>query len=132
MVPFMDLATSPASSWVFVVDDDEAVRQGLEFALDVAGFHVETFASGEAVLERDLPDAPLCMLIDERLPGISGLETIHRLKARHGVVAALLVTTHPPPSLREAAARAGAPILEKPLVAEQLVAAINAQLNVPG
>lgn len=125
----MDLATSRASSWVFVVDDDEAVRRGLEFALDVAGFHVETFASGEAVLERVPPSAPFCMLIDERLPGMSGLETIHRLRARYGMVRALLVTSHPPPSLRDAAAKAAAPILEKPLAAEQLVAAINAQLS---
>lgn len=125
----MDLPLSPSSRWVFVVDDDEAVRCGLEFSLDVAGFHVETFASGEAVLEREPPSGPLCLLIDERLPGISGLETLRRLRARHGQIPALLVTTHPPPALREAAARAGAPILEKPLIADQLVAAINAQLD---
>lgn len=125
----MDLVTTSAPRWVFVVDDDEAVRRGLEFALDVAGFLVETFASGEAVLERDPPKAPVCMLIDERLPGISGLATLRRLRERHGRIPALLVTTHPPLSLREAAAREGTPILEKPLIAEQLVAAINAQLD---
>lgn len=125
----MDLVSSPPSRWVFVIDDDEAVRQSLEFALDVAGFVVETFASGEAVLKRAPPDGPLCVLIDERLPGISGLETLHRLRALHGQVPALLVTTHPPLSLRHAAAKEGTPILEKPLLAEHLIAAINAQLG---
>jgi FixJ family two-component response regulator len=125
----MDLAPPPSARWVLVVDDDEAVRRGLEFALDVAGFQVETFPSGEALLERDPPAAPLCMLIDERLPGMSGLQTLQRFRERYGRAPALLMTTYPRASLREAAAREGTPILEKPLLAEQLVAAINAQLD---
>jgi len=125
----MVVSTSPVATRVLIVDDDDAVRRGLEFALDVAGFAVETFASGEALLARAPPRGRLCMLIDERLPGISGLETLRQVWARHGMIPAVLVTTHPPLSLREAAAAAHAPILEKPLIADQVIEAINAQLD---
>jgi len=112
---------------VFVVDDDSAVRLALAFALDLAGFPVETFESGEALLLRDPPEN-CCLVIDERLPGVSGLETLRQLRARHVDLPAILVTSHPKPAFREAAAAAGAPILEKPLLGDTLIAAINAAI----
>lgn len=101
---------------VFVVDDDAAVRRALEFALDMEGFAVETYDSGEALLLRAPPTAPGCLVLDERLPGVSGLDTLHQLRARQVTLPAILVTSHPNARFREAAARAGAPIVEKPLL----------------
>ncbi|WP_068879180.1 response regulator transcription factor, partial [Phenylobacterium sp. CCH12-B4] len=103
---------------ICVVDDDDAVRRALEFALDLEGFAVETYASGEALLLRTQGDEPACLVIDERLPGVSGFDTLRQLRARHLGVPAILITSHPKPAIRAAAAAAGVPILEKPLLGE--------------
>lgn len=119
----------PAPLTVYVVDDDAAVRKALEFALDLDGFVVETFASGEALLLRARPALSGCLVLDERLPGISGLETLHQLRARNVTLPAVFVTSHPRPAFRDAAARAGAPIVEKPLEGETLISAIHEVLE---
>lgn len=116
---------------VYVVDDDDGVRRALAFALDLDGFEVETFESGEALLLRDGLDAAGCLVLDERLPGISGLDTLRQLRARQVALPAIFVTSHPKPQMRDAAARAGAPIVEKPLEAETLIAAIHNLLRGP-
>jgi FixJ family two-component response regulator len=123
----MDHRTPAPRRTVLVVEDDEAVRRGLAFVLDLAGYSVETFASGEAILGRDLPDGPICLVLDERLPGVSGLETLRHVRKRRPDALGLLITTHPPAAVRSAAAAAGAPILEKPLQSETLVETISAQ-----
>src|SRR5262245_41954449 len=122
----MDQPVSPPPRpTVYVIDDDAAVRRALAFALDLEGFQVETFESGEAMLLRDRPCAPGCLVIDERLPGVSGSETLRQLRARQVLLPAVFVTTHPKPAFREAAARTGTLILEKPLEGETLIAAIH-------
>jgi len=119
----MDLSRN--RSIVFVVDDDAAVRRSLAFALDLDGFDVETLESGEALLLRELPSDNACLVIDERLPGVSGLDALRQLRARHVDLPAILVTSHPKPAFRAAAAAAGVPILEKPLLGDTLIAAIR-------
>lgn len=119
----------PARPTIYVVDDDAAVRRALAFALDLDGFAVETFESGEALLLRAPPTAPGCLVIDERLPGISGLDTLRQLRARQVALPALFVTSHPKPSFRDAAAKAGAPIVEKPLEGATLISAIQLLLG---
>lgn len=114
---------------VYVVDDDDGVRRALAFALDLEGFEVETFESGEALLLHDRLDAAGCLVIDERLPGISGQETLRQLRARQVALPAVFVTSHPKPVMREAAARTGTPIVEKPLEAETLIATIHQLLR---
>lgn len=113
---------------VFVVDDDPAVRLALAFTLDLEGFRVETFPSGEALLQRNPTDVAGCLVLDERLPGMSGLGTLEKLRARAVDLPAILVTSHPNAPFRAAARRAGAPILEKPLMGETLTSAINGLL----
>jgi FixJ family two-component response regulator len=127
----MDQGFHPSRSTIHVVDDDAGVRRALAFALDLAGFAVETYESGEALLRRDLPLAPGCLVIDERLPGVSGLETLCTLRARQVAIPAVFVTSHPKPAFRQAAALAGAPIVEKPLEGETLIAAIQTLLGTP-
>ena len=116
---------------VFVVEDDAAVRRALAFALDMEGFAVETYDSGEALLLRHPPMAPGCLVLDERLPGASGLDTLRQLRARKVDLPAILITSHPNARFREAAALAGAPILEKPLLGEALISAIREALDRP-
>jgi FixJ family two-component response regulator len=121
----MDLR-APERPLVLIVDDDAAVRDALTFTLDLAGYEVESFGSGEAVLLRSPAPPALCLVIDERLPGISGLETLRQLRARREFAPAILITSHPKPALRDAAAMSAVPILEKPLLGETLVQAIRA------
>jgi FixJ family two-component response regulator len=121
----MDQRVDPLRPTIYVVDDDDAVRRALAFALDLDGFAVETFPSGEALLLRAPPAAPGCLVIDERLPGISGLDTLRQLRARDVALPAVFVTSHPKPAFREAAAQCGAPIVETPLEGETLISAIH-------
>jgi FixJ family two-component response regulator len=113
---------------IVVVDDDAAVRAALEFALELEGFRVRTCDSGEALLLLDLPERDACLVLDERLPGISGLEALAQLRRRGSRLPAVVITSHPGPRLRSAAASAGVPILEKPLMGEGLVNSVRAAL----
>lgn len=121
----MDRPTPLPAPVVFVVDDDPAVRRALAFALDMEGFAVEAFESGEALMLRPGPEAPGCLVLDMRLPGASGIETLRQLRARAVDLPAILMTSHPDARLRAAAAHAGAPILEKPLMGDTLVTTIQ-------
>jgi FixJ family two-component response regulator len=68
---------------VFVVDDDPSVRSSLKFLISTVGLQVETFDSAEAALQRVLPDATSCLVLDVRLRGLSGLDLQHELAARN-------------------------------------------------
>ncbi len=125
----MDQRLPQIPATVYIVDDDSAVRCALAFALDLEGFAVETFESGEALLLRDRPRGHGCLVLDQRLPGVSGLDTLRQLRARQIDLPAILVTSHPKASCREAAALAGVPILEKPLEGETLIGAIHQLLE---
>jgi FixJ family two-component response regulator len=125
-VPPADHASAPL---VIVTDDDDAVRASLKFALETEGFRVETWASGEALLAQDLPADRACLVIDERLPGIGGLATVDRLRARGVRLPAMLITTNPGRDLRRTAAATGVPIIEKPLLTGALLDAIRHALE---
>src|SRR4051794_162848 len=124
----MDQRVSPGPI-MMGVDDDPAVRRALAFALYLEGVAVETFEAGEALLLRDPREGPRCGVLDERPPGVSVLNPVRPLRARAIALPALLVTSHPNAAFREAAAQAGAPILEKPLMGETLAAAIRDALE---
>ena len=68
---------------VIVVDDDEAVREGLYELILSAGFQPASFASTKELLEADVIDRPGCLILDVRMPGVSGLDLQHYL-ARNG------------------------------------------------
>ena len=114
---------------VVVVDDDPAVRGSLTFSLELDGFDVEAFESGEALLLRQLPARPTCLVLDQKLPGISGLEALRQLRLRKVKSPAILITSHPQRSVVEAAAQAGVPIVEKPLLGDALVRDIHRALT---
>ena len=113
---------------VLIVDDDAAVRGSLKFALELEGFRVDTCESGEDLLARQLPQGAACLVIDQRLPGMDGLAALSRLRERNNQLPALLITSHPQPALRAAAAAAGVPIVEKPLMGQTLRDSIHKAL----
>ena len=114
---------------VIVVDDDDAVREALAFTWEMEGFGVECLGSGEALLMHALPARGTCLLIDERLPGISGFEALLRLRDRNVTLPAILMTSNPDRALRSAAQAAAVPILEKPLLGDAMTLAIRAALR---
>lgn len=114
-----------ARTTIYVVDADLAVRQALAFTLDLEGFAVETLESGEALLLHDLPATGACLVIDQALPGVSGLDTVRQLRARGVRLPVILLAGEARPALLARAAAAGVVrVLEKPLQGETLVAAI--------
>lgn len=126
MLAIPDISPPPL---VIIVDDDEAVRTALEFTLELEGFEVTTCESGEALLLRELPADRACLVIDERLPGISGLDALGQLRRRDVSLPAILMTSNPNAALRAAAKAAAAPIVEKPLIGDALTVAIRDALT---
>lgn len=119
------LATPPPRPRVLLVDDDAALRMSLEFSLELDGFEVTTMESGEALLGApSLPEHGACLVLDQNLPGVTGVEALRQLRSRGVALPALLITSNPPLAVREAAKAAGAKIVEKPLLGDALTAQI--------
>jgi two-component system, LuxR family, response regulator FixJ len=101
---------------VIVVDDDEAVRESLRFMLETAGFDVDTFASACQFLAAAYDRQPLCLLVDQHMPQLTGLDLLQRLREAGRVVPAALMTGSPSTDLMRRAMELGVQeILEKPL-----------------
>ncbi|MDZ4690836.1 response regulator transcription factor [Terricaulis sp.] len=103
-----------------LVDDDPAVRHALSFAFETAGIRVVTFADAEAALSVRDRTAWSCLVLDQKLPGISGLDLLERLRAAGVEAPTILITTHPTRITRQRALAAGVEIVEKPLLDNQL------------
>lgn len=110
----------PAPHRLVVIDDDPHVLGALRFAFEADGYTVATFSSGEAVLENPPRDSNTCYVIDQRLPGLSGLDTLARLRALGVTAPAVLVTTHPSADVRRRARLSAVDIVEKPLLGNAL------------
>lgn len=106
---------------VAVVDDDPAVLSSLKFSLELEGFAVRTYCSAAALLSAaNLGDCN-CLVIDQRLPAISGMELIARLRERRVATPAILIVSQPNTALTARALTAAVPIVEKPLLNNMLV-----------
>jgi two-component system response regulator FixJ len=106
---------------VIVVDDDMAVRNSLKFSLEVEGFAVRVYPGGVELLSDTERPHGGCLVIDQNMPGMKGLDLIAELRARDIAVPAILVTSYPTVALRERAARAGVAIVEKPFLETALI-----------
>lgn len=111
---------------ILVVDDDAALRASLEFILGVEGYGVRVYASGRELLDDvELPNVG-CLVVDQRLPDIDGLQLIEAMRDRDVQLPAILITTHPTLALRRRAEAAKVPIVEKPLITGTLFQRIGA------
>jgi two-component system response regulator FixJ len=109
---------------ILLVEDDEPLRSALRFALEIDGYEVWSFATGEAVLDMArLPEDGL-LVLDEKLPGMGGLDLLETLRARGADMPVVLITT-PNTQLRARAKALGAPIIEKPLVNDDFLAKVH-------
>ncbi|KAA3627025.1 MAG: DNA-binding response regulator [Proteobacteria bacterium] len=117
------------TSVVFIVDDDRAVRESLSLILEVAGWAVEDYASAEAFLDAYQDDRPACLLLDVRMPGMSGLELQKRLAERGVALPIIFISGHADVPTSVSAMRSGAlDFLEKPFRKEQLLQRIHEAL----
>jgi two-component system, LuxR family, response regulator FixJ len=105
---------------IVLIDDDDAVRAALAFAFQVDGFPVEAFESGEHVLAADDLPTRGCLVVDQRMPGMDGLEVVAQLRAQGVKLPAVLITTSTT-MIRRMAATAHVPIVEKPLMNSALI-----------
>jgi DNA-binding response OmpR family regulator len=108
-----------------LVDGDPAVRNALRFAFETAGISVAAFSDGETALAAADQAKWRCVVLDQRLPGMTGLELLQRLRERGVLAPAIMITTQPS---RETIARsraAGVEIVEKPLLDDALTARVH-------
>ena len=88
---------------ILIVEDDRAVRESLKFSLVIEGFAVRAYADAEHLLaEPRLPEFD-CLIVDQNMPGMNGLDLVSQLRARRIDTPAILITSHPNQSLRDRA-----------------------------
>ncbi|MGH9253782.1 MAG: response regulator transcription factor [Vicinamibacterales bacterium] len=115
-----------AEMTVCIVDDDLSVRRALARLLRVRRYRVETFGSAVEFLQHGVLDSACCVLLDVRMPGITGFDVYQRLRKARPDVGVIFMTGHADVDLAALVGRGGVPdLLVKPLSEEALVAAIE-------
>jgi two-component system, LuxR family, response regulator FixJ len=121
---------SPQKPTVFIVDDDGAVRDALKFLMRSVGHPVETYASAFEFLDAYRDDKPGCLVLDIRMPGMSGLELQEKLLERRAIVPIIFITGHGDVPMAVEAMQAGAlDFIQKPFHDQDLLDRINQALT---
>lgn len=114
---------------VSIVDDDESLRRSVKNLLTSVGFHVETFASAEAFLQSAHRADTRCVVLDLRMPGMSGLDLLMHLAATGSPIPVVILTAHSDDEARRRMLQAGAvAFLGKPFHGEALLGAVRRAL----
>src|SRR4026208_944281 len=114
---------------VFVIDDDESIREALKSLIRSVGLGVETFASAHEFLQSSRPDVPACLILDVRMPGLSGLDLQRDLTAANIHIPIIFITGHGDIPMSVRAMKAGAvEFLTKPFRDQDLLDAIQVSL----
>jgi len=120
----------PAGSIVFVVDDDDSMRESLRSLIRSAGLNVEAFSSAHAFLRQKVPSVPACLVLDVRMPGLSGLDLQHELADTKRQIPIIFITGHGSIPMTVRAMKAGAlEFLTKPFSDQELLDAIREALE---
>ena len=118
------------ASVVFVVDDDASVRSSLKFLLSTVGLQAETFDNADSFLRAKCADVPSCLVLDVRLPGLSGLDFQRELAARQNCIPIVFLTGHGDIPMSVRAMKAGAiEFLTKPFRDQDLLDAVSVALD---
>ncbi|MEW7978465.1 MAG: response regulator transcription factor [Candidatus Sedimenticola endophacoides] len=113
-------------STVFVVDDDREVRDALQLLMESVGLPVETFGSAQEYLDRFDPERPGCLVLDIRMPGMSGLELQARLNAERIYPPIVIITGHGDVPMAVRAVQAGAvDFVQKPFNDQALLDSVH-------
>jgi FixJ family two-component response regulator len=115
---------------VFVVDDDDSVRKALARLMRSVGLNVETFGSAGEYLDREPHPGPACVILDVRMPGLSGLDLQKELASSGSTLSVIFVTGHGTVPMSVQAMKAGAvEFLEKPFDDQTLIDAVHEALK---
>jgi len=115
---------------VFIVDDDADVRESLQELLESVGLHSQSFRTAQEFLAVGRGDAPSCLILDVRLPGISGLDLQHELKRRRAHIPIVFLTAHADVPMSVKAMKSGAvEFLTKPFRQQDLLDAVQRSLS---
>jgi RNA polymerase sigma factor (sigma-70 family) len=111
---------------VFIVDDDADVRESLQELLESVGLHSESFGTAQEFLAARRGDDPSCLILDVRLPGISGLDLQHELKRGRISIPIIFLTAHADVPMSVRAMKSGAvEFLTKPFRQQELLDAVQ-------
>jgi FixJ family two-component response regulator len=122
--------SSADDATVFVIDDDGRMRAAMQRLLKSVGLRAEAFASPQEFLRRKLPDGPSCLILDVRLPGISGLDVQRKLSEAGVQIPVIFITGHGDIPMTVKAMKSGAvEFLTKPFRDQDLLDAIQQALQ---
>ena len=122
--------TNHVADMVFVIDDDESMREALKSLIRSVGLSVETFASAQEFLGSSRPDVPSCLILDVRMPGLSGLDLQRELAEANIHIPIIFITGHGDIPMSVRAMKAGAvEFLTKPFRDQDLLDAIQQALE---
>ena len=122
--------TSPAKAIVFILDDDDRMRAATQRLLKSVGLHAESFATPQDFLRHKLPDVASCLILDVRLPGMSGLEVQSKLNDAGAQIPIIFITSHGDIPMTVKAMKSGAvEFLTKPFRDQDLIDAIQKALK---
>src|ERR1700745_1675960 len=115
---------------VFIVDDDRDVRESLQELLESVGLHSKSFEKSQEFLSSPRSDSPSCLILDVRLPGISGLDLQHELKRGKGSIPIIFLSAHADVPMSVKAMKSGAvEFLTKPFRQQDLLDAVQRSLT---
>ena len=122
--------TNNAAEMVFVIDDDESIREALKSLIRSVGLSVATFSSAQDFLQSTRPDVPSCLILDVRMPGLSGLDLQRDLAETNIQIPIIFITGHGDIPMSVRAMKAGAvEFLTKPFRDQDLLDAIQQALE---
>jgi FixJ family two-component response regulator len=122
--------TLPGNPTVFIVDDDARMRAAMQRLLKAVGLYSESFSTPQDFLRQKLPDSPTCLVLDVRLPGMSGLEVQQQLNEAGAQIPIIFITSHGDIPMTVKAMKSGAvEFLTKPFRDQDLLDAIHQALK---
>src|SRR5271157_2841603 len=117
-------------STVFIIDDDAGVRESIKDLVESVGLHAESFATAQEFLSKERRGGPSCLVLDVRLPGISGLELQHELRKVGVKIPIIFITGHADIPMTVKAMKSGAvEFLTKPFRDQDLLDVIQRALE---
>lgn len=126
----LDTRHSTLDPIVFVIDDDASMRRALSYLLQSAGYKVETHSSAEEFLRREHYDGVGCIILDVRMPGLSGMDLQEKLMGSDYTMPIIFLTGHGELSMGVEAMKKGAiDFLTKPCDDEQLLGAVHSAIE---
>jgi FixJ family two-component response regulator len=122
--------TPPDTATVFIVDDDDRMRAAMQRLLKTVGLRSQSFATPQEFLCHKLPDSPNCLVLDVRLPGMSGLDVQQKLNEAGTQIPIIFITSHGDIPMTVKAMKSGAvEFLTKPFRDQDLIDAIQQALK---